>query len=119
MNEARKKKATDFITKCLQDDSLYAAWRATEVYRLLTGEMPQSPGLEKIYAPDEMPGVELASPTERDPSRLLYVQAGEYGEPDVIWEEGDHAEKGTGSSLDGAQAHRGAKGLQPPGKSKT
>ena len=114
-----RKRATDIITKCLQDDSLYAAWRATEVYRLLTGEMPQAPGLEKIYNSDELPGVEWASPVERDPGEVLYVHVGEGLEPDIIrGEEGSHGKRGADCLLDGAQTHPGPKRLQPQRKGK-
>lgn len=131
---ARKKQATDIITSVFRGikeaevgvagvhitiDARLAGRMMVSIYRLLTGEMPQSPGIEIEFRADELPAVELASPTERGPNRALYVQAGGGpGEPDVIWEEGDHAEEGIGSSLDGARPYQGARGLQPPKKGK-
>jgi len=61
-----------------------AGRRMVEIYRLLTGEMPQAVGIEAEYFSDEMPGVEFASPTERDPSEVVYVHPGLGGEPDVL-----------------------------------
>lgn len=55
-----------------------------EVYRLLTGSMPQSAGIEAEFHGDELPGVEFASPTERDPNKVYYVHPGQDGEPDVL-----------------------------------
>jgi hypothetical protein len=60
-----------------------------EVYRLLTGEMPQSPGIEFVYRADETPAVEWSSPIERRPDELLYVLPGFSGEPDIVIK-GDH-----------------------------
>ena len=58
-----------------------AGRRMVEIYRLLTGEMPQSAGIEAEYSGDELPGVEFASPLERDPNDIFYVYP---GLPDVL-----------------------------------
>ena len=55
--------------------------RMVEIYRLLTGELPQVPGIEIAFHADETPAVEWSSPTERDPSEVLYVLP---GNPDII-----------------------------------
>jgi len=78
MGIAAKKKATDIITELFSNireienrgaeatmSSRLAGRLLVEVYRLLTGEMPQSPGIEIEFRADELPAVELASPTER------------------------------------------------------
>lgn len=135
MGIAGKKKATDLITEVFSYIRQIEASGAeatmsgrlagrlmVEMYRVLTGEMPQSPGIEIEYHADELPGVELSSPVERDPSIVRTVMPQRLrGEPDVIWEEGGHEEKEGRSRgcLDGARAYPRAKGLQPPGKGKT
>ena len=58
-----------------------AGRRMVEIYRLLTGEMPQSPGIEVEYRSNELPGVEFSSPLERDPSELYYAHP---GDPDIL-----------------------------------
>ena len=61
-----------------------AGRRMVEIYRLLTREMPQSPGIEALYESNEVPAVEWSSPTERRPDELFYVQPGFGGEPDIV-----------------------------------
>lgn len=61
-----------------------AGRKMVEIYRLLTGDMPQAPGIEVEYAGDELPAVEFASPSERDPNEIYYVMTGAGGEPDVL-----------------------------------
>jgi hypothetical protein len=61
-----------------------AGRRMVEIYRLLTDEMPQSPGLEEFYGSDEEPAVEWATPNERRPDELFYVEPGFGGEPDIL-----------------------------------
>jgi hypothetical protein len=58
-----------------------AGRRMVEIYRLLTDEMPQAPGIEFEYHADETPAVEWSSPTERDPCEIQYVVP---GNPDII-----------------------------------
>lgn len=58
-----------------------AGRRMVEIYRLLTGEMPQSGGVEAEFRGDELPGVEFPSPLERDPNEIFYVYP---GPPDVL-----------------------------------
>lgn len=55
-----------------------------EIYRLLTGEMPQSPGIEDVYETGETPAVEWSTPVERNPNELFYVQPGFGGDPDIL-----------------------------------
>ena len=62
----------------------HAGRQMVEIYRLLTNEMPQSPGIEATYDADEVPAVEWASPTERRPDELFYVKPGFGGEPDIL-----------------------------------
>lgn len=61
-----------------------AGSRMVEIYRLLTNEMPQSPGIEAVYDADEVPAVEWATPIERRPDELFYVEPGFGGEPDIM-----------------------------------
>jgi hypothetical protein len=61
-----------------------AGCRMVEIYRLLTDEMPQSPGIEAVYNADEQPAVEWAAPIERRPDELFYVKPGFGGEPDIL-----------------------------------
>lgn len=58
-----------------------AGRRMVEIYRLLTGEMPQAAGIEEEYHGDELPGVEFPSPLERDPNEVFYVHP---GQPDIL-----------------------------------
>lgn len=62
-----------------------AGRRMVEIYRLLTNEMPQSPGIEAVYNSDEEPAVEWATPVERPPDELFYVEPGFGGEPDILF----------------------------------
>ena len=55
-----------------------------EIFRLLTGSMPQAAGIEVEFHGDELPGVEFASPVERDPNDVYFVYPGKLGEPDVL-----------------------------------
>ena len=57
--------------------------RMVEIYRLLTNEMPQVPGLESEYHSDELPALEWASPTERDPNECYQVIT-DVTEPDIL-----------------------------------
>ncbi|NNL46951.1 MAG: hypothetical protein HKO76_01115 [Acidimicrobiia bacterium] len=120
-NWTARQHATDLITKCLYEGDLYTAKKMIEIFRLLTGDMPQSPGVEKLFNADELPGVEWASPVERDPNKVFCVVTGEFSEPDVIIEEEkeEHGQRGADRLLDGAEAHKGGRRLQPPGKGKT
>ena len=61
-----------------------AGRRMVEIYRLLTGDMPQAPGIEVEYAGDELPAVEFASPSERNPNDVYYVMTGSGKEPDIL-----------------------------------
>lgn len=115
-NWMARQHATDLITKCIHEGDLHAARGMIEIFRLLTGDMPQSPGVEKLYDANELPGVEWASPVERDPNRVWYVTP---GDPDIIEEKGDHEERGAGRLLDGAEKHQGRRRLQSPGKGET
>jgi hypothetical protein len=67
-----------------------AGRRMVEIYRLLTGEMPQAAGIEIEYRGDELPGVEFASPIERDPNEIFHVNVSVHlGDPDILIS-GDH-----------------------------
>jgi hypothetical protein len=56
-----------------------------EIYRLLTGEMPQAAGIEVEYQGDELPGVEFASPIERNPNEIFHVNISVHlGDPDIL-----------------------------------
>lgn len=66
-----------------------AGWRMVEIYRLLAGEMPQSPGIEAVYRCDETPGVEWRTPNERDPNEVFHVVTDEGEGPDILIP-GDH-----------------------------
>jgi len=61
-----------------------ACRRMVEIYRILTNEMPQSPGLEELYRSNEEPAVEWATPLERTPDELFYVQPGFGNKPDIL-----------------------------------
>ena len=61
-----------------------AGRRMVEIYRLLTGEMPQAPGIESEFRADELPALEWASPSERDPNEVFQVIASNGLEPDII-----------------------------------
>jgi len=128
MVNLRRRQATDIIREHFEglqrrgpgEDVLVSAREAgrrmVEIYRLLTNEMPQAPGIEVEYHGDELPAVEFASPTERDPNETYYVITGERaGEPDVmikgdqdgneesntqkgITQEGEHKSLGEGQS---------------------
>ena len=85
--------ATDIITELFKrlhkTPSLFISGRdagvkMVQIYRLLTGEMPQSPGIEYDFSPEEMPALEWASPTERDPDKILCVHPGSGDSPDII-----------------------------------
>ena len=66
-----------------------AAAGLIHIYRLLTGGMPLVPGVDAYYASEELPAIEWASPTERDPNQTLYVYPAEGIGPDIVIE-GDH-----------------------------
>jgi hypothetical protein len=97
MNHNRQR-AADLITqhfKVLEDvepnttvlvDARHTGKMMVEIYRLLTNEMPQSPGIDIEYFGNETPAVEWASPTERDPGEVYYVHP---GNPDILIK-GDH-----------------------------
>ena len=57
--------------------------RMVEIYRLLTNEMPQAPGIESEYHSDELPALEWTSPTERDPNEHYQVIT-DVTEPDIL-----------------------------------
>ena len=85
--------ATDIITaffkRLKESPKLYVSGRdagvqMVQIYRLLTGEMPQSPGIEYDFSSEEMPALEWASPTERDPDKILCVHPGSGDSPDII-----------------------------------
>jgi len=61
-----------------------AGSRMVEIYRLLTNEMPQAPGIDAVCDADEEPAVEWATPIERRPDELFYVEPGFGGEPDIM-----------------------------------
>ena len=96
MRSLRRQQASDIIREHFQSlkgvgagtDVLVSARgsgrRMVEIYRLLTGEMPQAPGIEAEYYGDETPAVEFASPTERDPNETYYVVTGRGEDPDVL-----------------------------------
>jgi hypothetical protein len=67
-----------------------AGRKMVEIYRLLTGEMPQSPGVEHEYQPEETPAVEWSAPTERDPNDINYVHP---GDPDVVIKGDQHEDR--------------------------
>jgi len=93
----RRQQATDIIREHFyslkdvdSDTDVMVSARSTgrmmvEIYRLLTNEMPQAPGIEAEYYGDETPAVEFVTPTERDPSETYYVIPGVgVGNPDVM-----------------------------------
>ena len=65
-----------------------------EIFRLLTGSMPQAAGIEVEFHGDELPGVEFASPVERDPNDVYFVYPGKEGQPDVLVPGDHHEEEG-------------------------
>ena len=70
-----------------------AGMKMVEIYRALTGEMPQAPGIEELYFSDETPAVEFVAPTERRPDEIAYVHPGELGEPDIIIKGDQHGDQ--------------------------
>ena len=96
---ARKVRATNLISEHFAlfragrtEITMYEAGKLlVELYRELTGEMPQSPGIEMLYHADETPAVEFVSPSEGLPDNIQCVVPGFNGEPDILLE-GDHYE---------------------------
>jgi hypothetical protein len=85
-----------------------AGRRMIEIYRLLTDEMPQVPGIEMEYKGDELPAVEFASPSERDPNETYYVITGDgAGEPDVLIKGDQNGNSEKGSPEEGSQKRIG------------
>ena len=93
MKSLKKRQATAIISelfKVLRHDPdaaisvEEAGRRMVEIYRLLTDEMPQSPGIEEVFDADEELAVEWATPIERRPDELFYVKPGFGGEPDIL-----------------------------------
>jgi hypothetical protein len=106
---------TAFFKRLKESPKLYVSGRdagiqMVQLYRLLTGEMPQSPGIEYDFSPEEMPALEWASPTERDPDKILCVHPGSGTSPDIILK-GDQDDEGT------AKKELGAGQLQLKGRS--
>jgi hypothetical protein len=91
-----------------------AGRRLVEIYRLLTNEMPQSPGIEVEYYGDETPAVEFASPTERDPNEAFYVVTGSGNEPDILikGDQNGSDEKSSEGSID--EGEQGRRNLRLP-----
>ncbi len=101
-----------------------AGRRMVEIYRLLTNEMPQAPGIEAEYLGDELPAVEFASPTERDPNETYYVvPKARAGEPDLLikgdqddnQEESNTKEGDQGRVGEGEQGRSDVRLLKGPG----
>ena len=57
--------------------------RMVELYWLLTGEMPQVPGIECDFPYSFDPALEW-TPHEADPGKIMNVYPGRNGEPDIL-----------------------------------
>ena len=126
----RKQQATDIIrehfhklsgVKGREDVSVSAreaGRRMVEIYRLLTNEMPQAPGIEVEYYGDETPAVEFASPTERDPNEAFYVLTGSDNEPDILikGDQDGNRKEGSGENSEGSlnEGEQGRRHLRFP-----
>jgi hypothetical protein len=92
--------------------------RLVEVFRLLTGDMPQAAGIDVEFTPDETPALEWTSPVERDPNELYAVDT-QPGGPDILTPMGDH--HGSSQKEDEEEnriEENTGQGLQGPGQSK-
>ena len=77
-----------------------------QVFKLLTGEMPQVPGLDLTHYQNEFPAVEWASPRDRELATLNYVYPGSGFNPDVVIE-GDHNDEDRQTPQDHLQLEAG------------
>lgn len=92
LKRARATKIIEEHFKCISNEievlvsAREAGRKMVEIYRLLTGDMPQAVGIDVEYRGDELPGVEFATPMERSAQRVTAVHPGFGDEPDILIE---------------------------------